>query len=131
SGARHVPINNSVRAGAHIFLRALASIAEHYNSRADFIRRLHNGVEVAVKPASHHQNCGAEFVESHKHLLRSLRLRNDAHLVFYGQHLGDARAKNSLVVGQNEFQHWLSTSRLRLTNKIVSIDHTSYALSFT
>ena len=63
-----------------------------------------------MKPAGNDQHRGAELVERHEHLLGGLRLGDNAHLVFNRQHFGDSRAENCLVVCQNQFQHWLSTS---------------------
>ena len=60
-----------------------------------------------MEPARDHQNGGAKFVQGHEHLLLGLRLRHDAHFVFNRQHFGDARAKDGLIVGQNQFQHLL------------------------
>jgi hypothetical protein len=39
-----------------------------------------------------------------------LRLRHNAHFVFDRQHFGDARPEDCLVVGQNQFQHCVSSS---------------------
>jgi hypothetical protein len=80
------------------------------------------------KPPGHDQHRGAEFVERHQHLFRCLRLRHNAHLVFYRQNFGDARAENCLVISQNQFQHLFCTSRLTLPHKIVRINHTRYSV---
>ena len=52
-----------------------------------------------MEASGNDEDGGAKFVERHKHLLGSLRLRHNAHFVFYGQHLGDAGAEYRLIVG--------------------------------
>ena len=94
-----------MRASTHIFLSALAGVAQDDNPRADLVRRLQHTVEFVVKAPSHYQHCRAEFIERHEHLLRRLRLRHNAHLVLDRQHLGDPRTKNCLIIGQYQFQH--------------------------
>ena len=115
-------------AGRHVFLRTLAGIAQHHNPGADFRRALQYRVEVVVKASGNNQHSRAELVERHEHLLGRLGLRDDAHLVFDRENFCDPRAKNSLVVCQNEFQHCLRTSRLRLANKIVRVNYASHTL---
>jgi len=92
---------------------------------------LQDAGEIGMESTRYHQNRSSKFVQGHEHLLLGLRLRNNAHLVFDRQNLGDPRAKNCLVVGQYQFEHLLRTSRLRLANKIVGINYTSHALRVT
>src|SRR6266567_2015605 len=84
-----------------------------------------------MESARHNQHSGAEFIKRHKHLLGSLRLGHNAHLVFNRENFGDPRPENCLVVCQNQFEHWRFTSRLRLANKIISINYTSHTLRLT
>ena len=58
-----------------------------------------------MEPARNDQYGGAKFVQGHEHLLLGLRLRHDAHFIFDRQYFGDARAKDRLIVGQNQFEH--------------------------
>ena len=66
-----------------------------------------------MEPTGNHQDSRPELVESHEHLLSRLSLSHDAHLIFYCQHLGDPRAEDSLIVGQNQFQHLFTVPQIR------------------
>ena len=100
-------------AGRHVALRALARIGENNDASFITIGGGENGVEVGVKASGDDEHGGAEFIERHEHLFGGLGLRDDAHLVFNGQHLGNASAENCLIIGQNKLQHG-SRSRYEL-----------------
>ena len=51
------------------------------------------------------QHVGAEFFQRHDGLFIVVGLRDHAHFIFHRQHLGGAGAEDSLVIGQNQFQH--------------------------
>src|SRR5208283_3563478 len=124
--AGDVAIDHAVGARRHVALRALAGVGEDDDACPVLVGSREDGVEVGVKASGNDQHRGAKLVERHEHLLGSLRLRHYAHLVFYGQHLGDASAENRLIVGQNKFQHG-SRSRLTVANEFVRIDYASDA----
>ena len=94
-----------------MLLRALAGIGEHDDAGLGLVGGLHDGGKIVVKSRRHDQHGGAKLIQRHEHLLRSLRLRHDAHLVFHRQHFGDARAENCLVIGQNQFEHVVNAPR--------------------
>ena len=85
----------------HVPLRALARIGEDDHARLRLVRSLHDRGKVIVESRRDHQHRGAELVESHEHLFGRLRLSHDAHLVFNGQHFGDASSENRLIIGQD------------------------------
>src|SRR4029077_4081203 len=124
--AGDVAINHAMGARRHVALRALASVGEDNYAGLVLVRSREDGVEIGVETSGNDQHGGAKLVERHEHLLGSLRLGHNAHFVFYSQHLGDASAKNRLIVGQNKLQHG-SHSRLTIANEFVRIDYASDA----
>ena len=94
-------------AASHVPLRALAGIGEDDHASLRFVRSLHDGGKIVVKSRRRDQHRGTEFVQSHEHLLRRLRLGNNTHLVFHRQHLGNASPEDCLVIGQNQFEHFV------------------------
>ena len=68
---------------AHVALRALAGIGEHDHSRSYLVGSLQYPIEVGMKSAGNDQHRGAKLIERHEHLFGSLRLRHNAHLIFY------------------------------------------------
>jgi hypothetical protein len=100
--AGDVPINHAMRSRRHVALRALARVGEHDHASFVLVGSREDGVEVGVETSGNDQHCGAKLVERHEHLLGSLRLGHNAHLVFNGQHFGDASSENRLIIGQNK-----------------------------
>ena len=98
-----------MRTRSHISLRALASIGQHDHACFVAVRGLQHAVEIGMEPTSDNQHGGAKLVQSHEHLLLGLRLRHNAHFVFDRQHFGDSRAEDCLVIGQNQFEHRVSS----------------------
>jgi hypothetical protein len=90
---------------------ALAGVGQHNNASLRFVGSLYDGSEVTIKPRSHNQNSGAEFIERHEHLFRRLCLGHDTHLVLNGEHFRDAGSEDCLVIGQNQFEHVLKAPR--------------------
>ena len=115
-----------MRACAHVTLRAFAGIGQHHHPGFGFAGSLQYAVEIGVETARNHQNRGAKFVQGHKHLLLGLRLRHDAHFILDRQNFGDACPEDGLIVGQNQFQHLLSSSPL-VANEIVGVNHAGHA----
>ena len=89
----------------HVPLRALAGISQHHHAGLGAVGALHDGRKIVVKAPRDHKYRGAKFIQSHKHLLRRLSLRHNAHLVFHRQHLGDACPEDCLVIRQYQFEH--------------------------
>src|SRR5439155_24685758 len=113
----------------HVFLRAFARVPKDHNAGTGLAGSLQNRVKFSMKSTGYDQHGSAELFQRHEHLLRGLRLGNNAHFVLNCEHLCDPCTKDCLVISQNQFEHCLSTSRL--ANEVISIDHTSYALRFT
>ena len=61
--------------------------------------------ELGMQAEREDQHVGAKFFQRHDGLFIVVGLRDHAHLIFHRQHLGGAGAEDSLVIGQNQFQH--------------------------
>ena len=96
----------------HVLLRALPGIGQDDDASPGFVGGLHDGGKVVVESCRYHQHGGAKLIQGHEHLFRILRLGHDAHLIFHGQHLRDARPEDRLIIRQNQFEHFQRSPKI-------------------
>ena len=106
--AAHVAEDYAADAELQVLRAVVAAFDDDDQARLDLLRCFNELANVHAHGRGEDEDVGAEALQRDHHAVSVFALRDDAEIVFDGQHLGGAGAEYGLAIGQNNLKHWLS-----------------------
>lgn len=102
----HVAEDHAADAELQVLRAVVGAFDDDDEARLDLLRGFDELANVHAHRGGKDEDVGAEALQRDHHAVGVFALRDDAEIVFDGQHLGGAGAEYGLAIGQNNLKHW-------------------------